>query len=105
MSITKKTPEQTSSLKATLQANAHITEVYFDKQGNHFFNAFAHEGKQFSRVEQERVVHGYRGQEAIVKTVGKVKAENEITETLSREDVLWYGTEELKEAKASSKQK
>ena len=103
MSISKKTPEQLEGLKATLKAGPHIAKAYFDKNGNHFFNSYESDGKNYSRVEQQRVVTGYRGKETVVKTVDKPKPENEIAETLTRQQVLSYTPNEAKESKTSSK--
>jgi len=103
MSITSKTPEQLASLTATLKSCPHIQNVYFDKQGRHFFHAHEHEGKQYSRIELERVITGYRGQEAVVKAVGKVKAENELVEEVSREQILSFETDLKTDSKKSPK--
>jgi len=98
-----KTPEQLASLSATLKSSPHIQKIYFDKQGHHFFHAHEHEGKKYSRVELERVITGYRGNEAVIKTVGKAKPEYELVETVSREEILSFETEIKTDSKKSSK--
>ena len=103
MSVMNKTPEQLASLTATLKSQPHIQQVYFDKRGRHFFHAHEHEGKRYSRVDLERVVTGYRGQETVVKTVGKAKAENELVEAVPREQVLSLETDMKTDSKKSVK--
>lgn len=52
----------------------HIEKVYFTADGHHHFNAYAKDGKLYSRIAPEGVE--------------EARTDYEITQTLSREDIL-----------------
>ncbi len=79
----------TQDLKYTLQTNSHIKQVYFDKFGNHFFNAFPHKhtGVLYHTIKDfgQKEVSG--GTEKRVR-VYEVDPNHELVETLSADEVL-----------------
>ncbi len=79
----------TKDLKYTLQTNPHIKEVYFDKFGNHFLNAFPHKdtGTLYHTIRDfgQKEVSG--GNEKKVR-VYEVNPDHELVDTLSADEVL-----------------
>jgi hypothetical protein len=67
--------EISDELRQHLEQNPNIDQVYFNKRGQHFFNAYSVEGKLFSRI-------GHLWEE--------LKGDYEIVAVLNREQILQH---------------
>ena len=77
----------TTDLQNTVRANRHIENVYFDKEGDFYFNVHEHKGKKYHRIKKQ-VVTDRAKQNARPETVVEAKPEHQIVEVLTRAEVL-----------------
>lgn len=95
MGINQKSPEQLAELQSTLEACEWIKEVHFTKDGNHYFNLHKLAGKSYGFLRTKQEVAEVRGERKIYKHKSVHTPEAEITQTLSREEVLNYDESKL----------
>lgn len=77
----------TTELQNTVRANRHIEKIYFDVKGDFFLNPHKHDGKLYHGVRKQ-VVTDRSKPNARPETIAEAKAEHELTDVLTREEVL-----------------
>ena len=102
-------PKISSELQKTVSANPHIEEVHFTAKGEHFFNVHEHKekgaktAKKYGRMALDIIPSHMDGTRQIYKQASVPMPEYEITETLSREDVLKAKADDSKPADVAAK--
>ena len=72
----------------TVEQNEHITEVYFTKDNQHFFNKHELAGKFYGRLKTKQEFSHSVGDKKFFKMTNIHTPETEIKETLTRKQIL-----------------